>query len=317
MVRSARTVLPIDLLALVSYRDKVYPNEARPRERLGAADPTPNPVTTGFDQWFSFATRRNAWISARRQRLLGLVSARRRGGRQAWEIDCLIDTTITYEAVPGLLDCAIEAGGRSGAEKIFLRLGADSPLLPVVIRAGFSAYRSEYLYVGSSLAVSGKQDLPLRPFSQPDMYPAYLLYNRVLPERSRRAEAATFGEWQAARERHWLKDGAQLVLENEGALSAHVSASRLQHGVLVDIVADKDGVPHSEGLVAAALAAVGPGGGPVMVLVSESDIGVASRLADLGFEARHEFMSLMCRTTRVARLPKLVPAAIPIGAVIT
>jgi hypothetical protein len=316
MARSARAVLPIDLLALVSYNGKVYPNEARPRELVGASDLAPNAIETAFEQWFSFATRRNAWISASRQRLLGLVSARRRGGRQAWEIDCLIDTTAKSDAVPGLIDCALRAGGKAGAEKLFLRMSSISPLLPVVINAGFTAYCSERLYAGSALALRAAP-LPVRPFSQADLYPAFRLYNSVMPERCRRAEATTFGEWQAGQEKHWLKGGAQLALDGEGVLAGHIRASRLPHGTLVDLVADEGAVAETEGLLAAAVEATGHGAPRIMVLVPESAVGIALRLEDLGFEAREEFIGLMARTTRVARLPKLMPAAIPNAAVIT
>lgn len=309
-------MLPTDLLALVSYNGKVYPNEARPRERVGSSEPQSNPIETAIEQWLSFAVRRNAWISSRRQRLLGLVSARRRGGRLAWEIDCLIDTTPGRGAVPGLLECAIRAGGKAGAEKLFLRLNANSPLLPVAMNAGFSAYCSERLYVGSALALPEQPGLTLRRFSQADQYPAFRLYDCLLPERTRRAEAATFGEWQAAQERNWYKGGAELVLDGEGALLAHVRAGRLPHGILVDVRAATEAIGLAPGMFRAAVDAVG-GTGPVMTLVHEADIGLASRLEDLGFEAREEFFSLMCRTTRVARLPKLVPASIPNGAVIT
>ncbi|HXH20820.1 MAG TPA: hypothetical protein VNN10_02235 [Dehalococcoidia bacterium] len=316
MARSARAVLPIDLLALVSYNGKVYPNEARPRELLGAVDPTPNPIETAFEQWFSFATRRNAWISASRRRLLGLVSARRRGGRQAWEIDCLIDTTAARDAVSGLLECAMRAAGRSAAEKVFLRLSANSPLLPVVMNAGFTAYQSERLYAGSALAVAG-EEVPLRPFTQQDLYPAYRLYNATMPERTRRAEGSTFGEWQAAQEKHWLKAGAQLVLESEGGLAAEVRVGRLPHGLLAEIIAGAPAIEDTRGLLATAVKAAGSGLGRLMVLVPESAPAIASQLEDLGFDVREEFICLMARTTRLARMPKLAPQPIPNGAVIT
>jgi hypothetical protein len=54
-----------------------------------------------------------------------------------------------------------------------------------------------------------------------------------------------------------------------------------------------------------------------MVLVPESSTGLAGRLEELGLEPREEFVCLMARTTRVARIPQMVPQAIPNGAVIT
>ncbi len=315
-MNGARPVLPTDLLALVSYNGKVYPNEATPRERLGATEPASNAIETAIEQWLSFAVRRNAWISSRRQRLMGLVSARRRGGRQAWEIDCLIDTTASRDAVPGLLDCAVRGGGKAGAEKLFLRLNANSPLLPIAMGVGFAAYCSEHLYVGSALAL-GTGSAGLRRFSPADQYPAYRLYNCVLPERTRRAEAATFGEWQAAREKQWLKGGVELVLDGPVSLAAHVRAARMAHGTLVDVTVANEALDLAQALISEAVQAAGATSGPLMALVHEADSGLRSRLEGLGFEAREEFFSLMCRTTRVARLPKLVPAAIPTGVVIT
>src|SRR5437867_895855 len=147
---TARAMLPTDFLALLSHRGLACRNEARPFERLGAGDSSPNPIEAAIEPWLSFATGRHAWISARRGRLHGLVSVRRRGGRQAWEIDCLMDATADFSAVTGLLECASFEAGRAGTEKIFLRLPADSALLPVVRTAGFAPYANETLYFRSA-----------------------------------------------------------------------------------------------------------------------------------------------------------------------
>src|SRR6266487_1286955 len=98
MVTDARAILPTDLLALVSYNGRSYHNQAWTRERIGAADATPT-LGLVLDQFLAFAKGRSAWISVRRQRLQGLVGARQRGGRVAWEIDYLIDATPDHEAI--------------------------------------------------------------------------------------------------------------------------------------------------------------------------------------------------------------------------
>lgn len=305
-MRKARPVLPTDLLALVSYNGRVYPNEAKARERLGAADANPKPIETAFEQWFSFATGRNAWISARRGRLQGLVSARRRGSRQAWEIDCLIDTTLGLDTLPGLLDCATGEAGRSGAEKLFLRLSTTSDFLPVVRSAGFQPYCVETLYVLESPLSGEFPALALREFSRQDLYPAFRLYSTVHPESRRRSEAATFGEWQACLERHWLKGGVQLVHESRGLISAWIGAARLPQGLLVDLLAEEVGAERVAGLVLSAAKATA-GRLPFFALAPRGG-GVAASLEALGFRGRSEFTSLVYRTTRVARLPHLVPA---------
>ena len=58
----ARTVLPTDLLALVSYNGRSYKNEAWTRERLGA-DESSNTLGLVLDQFLAFARARSAWIS--------------------------------------------------------------------------------------------------------------------------------------------------------------------------------------------------------------------------------------------------------------
>ena len=78
MTPTARTVLPTDLVALVSYDGHVYANQAMTLERIGTPD-SPHPLETAFEQWFSFATGRHTWISVKGPTLRGLISARKRG----------------------------------------------------------------------------------------------------------------------------------------------------------------------------------------------------------------------------------------------
>ena len=94
---SVRTVRPTDLVALVAYDGRVYPNEAVTRDRIGK-EMSPHPLETALEQWFSFATGRHTWISVKGATLRGLASARRRGSKAAWELDCLIDAAEAQSA---------------------------------------------------------------------------------------------------------------------------------------------------------------------------------------------------------------------------
>jgi hypothetical protein len=306
-VKRPRTVLPTDLLALVSYDGRVFPNEAKPRERIGAEPPKTFPLETAFEQWFSFATGRHAWISASGKRLNGLVSARRRGSKQAWEIDCLIETTDSQDAILGLLDCATTEAVRNQAEKIFLRLDAESDLLPAVCRAGFAAYQTELLLVGDVAPDTTAVALPLRPISRADAYPLFRLYNLVRPEAARRHEAVTFTEWQAAQEREWLKHSVQLVLEREGRLTGWVAATHLAHGLSVDLLLGPAEAAQTLALVEQACKQVGAHGRS-FVLLPETAEDVIDQLCDAGFAEAGRFTSLSCRTAQPAKLPKLLPA---------
>jgi hypothetical protein len=305
-VRPARPLLPTDLLALVASRGRANRNEAKPRERVGASESDTNLIETAVEQWLPFARGRSVWISARRQRLQGLVSARSRGTRQAWEIDCLIDTTPTVAASPGLLACAMAEAGRSGAEKLFLRLAEESEALTPARSAGFIPYATELLYVRPA-ALLASVGAPFRPFSQQDLYPAFRLYNQTVPEAVRRCEAATFSEWQAAQERRWLKSGIQIVSERDGRLTAWLRAAQLAQGISIDLTVDSGSFDLVEPLLAAAAASFA-GPAPLHVLVGEFDAALAGRLEGLGFVLQERLVSLVHRTTRTVTVSKMLPA---------
>jgi hypothetical protein len=312
---AARAILPTDFLALMAHRGLSCRNEARPFERLGAADASPNPIEAALDPWLPFATGRRAWISAQRGRLHGLVSVRRRGGRQAWEIDCLIDATADLSAVTGLLECATLEAGRTGTEKIFLRLPAESALLPVARTAGFAPYANETLYFRSAPLDDLQGSGPVREMTQQDLYPAFRLYNLSQPETRRRLEATTFAEWQASLEQRWLKGGVQFVAEAEGQLTGIIRAARLPQGLLVDVLAKWQSPEKTRDLVGAAIRTTGAVHNGCFVLIGEES-GLAGGFENLGFRPLSSYVSLLCRTASVARLGKLIPN-IPRTAVVT
>ena len=302
---AARAMLPTDLLALVSGRGPSCRNEARPFERLGAAEANPNPMAA-IEPWLSFATGRHAWITARRGRLLGLVSARRRGGRRAWEIDSLIDSTPDLTTLPGLLECALADAGRSSAEKLFVRVSEGSRILPLLRGSGFAPFANETLYFrsGPITDIQGKE--PVRPMSQQDVYPAFRLYNQVQPETRRRLEAATFDEWQAATEKRWLRGGVRLVSEASGQLTGLLYGARLPQGLMVQALMSEIEPDRLGSLIGGAASALSAAQAGCFALCGD-ELGLTGALENLGFQPAGAFVSLVCRTTSVARFGKMVP----------
>ena len=298
----------MDLLALVAHgSSSSYPNQAWPRERLGLQETQPA-LSVLRDQLLAFGKQRHAWVSVKRQRLQALAGARYRGGRQAWEIDYLVDCHGDEAVVGELLTQAVEAAGEAGAEKLFLRLGALSSLLAPVRESGFLPYQEETLYARQG-ALTGEA-AGCRKATPADSYPLFRLYTASTPESVRRHEAVTYAEWQAGMEKRWLRNGVQMVQEQEGRLTGLVRASRLAQGVLCDLTLSPDAVPDAVGLMAAASRAIDGGGdaGPLLALVPSQDEGVARRLEDAGFHVAGEFISLVHRTTRPLSLPRAVPA---------
>jgi hypothetical protein len=261
-----------------------------------------------LDQFFAFARGRNAWIITRRGRLQGLAGVRQRGGREAWEVDYLIDATRDQRAAAELLECAVAETGGRGAQKLFLRLNHDSGLLGAAKQAGFMPYQEEVLYVRGYSRDPEAGTAALRPVVPSDNYVLFRLYSQAIPEVARRSEAATFGEWHAAQERRWLRNGVQLVAEENGNATAWIRASRLPQGVVAEVLVGDTALDETRNLVAAAAQAVDAGGAPLFVIVPSSAEAVMRRLEDAGFVRRQEFVCLMRRTTRPLALPRLNPA---------
>lgn len=315
----ARTVRPTDLVALVAFDGRICPNEAKTRDRLGREESSPSPLESALEQWFSFATGRHTWISVRGSTLRGLISARHRSSKAAWEIDCLINAAGDEALCMSLLDHVSEEAGREGAEKIFLRLNADSPVAPIARRAGFVPVVAEVCYAhrgpvsgegnGATPASEERESatLSLRRRSRADAYSLFQLYNVAVPESVRRVEAATFAEWLAAQERRWLtRRSAQLVLERDGYLGAWVRTGADGDIGRFDLLVHPRELKLLEPLLLAALARLS-GQGILLALVPEYEEPLARLLERLGFETQGRYVVMAKRTTVLVKTPRLAP----------
>jgi hypothetical protein len=312
----ARTVRPTDLVALVSFDGRIYPNEAKTRDRLGREQSSPSPLESALEQWFSFATGRQTWISVRGSTLRGLISARRRSSNAAWEVDCLINAAEEESICMSLLDRVSEEAGRGGAEKIFLRLAADSGVVPIARRAGFVPCVIENLYAhqgpvsverpdGKAPRSRAGSTLSLRRRSRADAYALFQLYNVAVPESVRRVEAATFAEWLAAQERHWLAHrSTQLVLERDGTLGAWIRTAADGDIGRLDLLVHPRELDLLEPLLMAALARLS-GQGILLTLVPEYQEPLARLLESMGFERQDQYVVMAKRTVALVKAPRL------------
>ena len=313
---NVRTVRPTDLVALVAYDGRVYPNVALTRDRTGK-QAAPHPLETALEQWFSFATGRHTWISIRGATLRGLASARRRGSKAAWEVDCLIDAAEDDPAVlQGLLDQMTVDAGEAGAEKIFLRVESDSAVVQTASSCGFLPYmRERLLAVGEAgkretpaTNVAPDQTLTLRRWSKADAYPAFRLYNRWTPEQVRRVEAVTFREWQAARERVSPRRGThQRVIERDGEIAGWLRTAADGELGRFDMMAVEPEL--FDQLIDGALQRLREQSA-IFSLVPEFAEGLRARLDERGFVEQGEFTVLARSTTRKVEMPELAQAPV-------
>ena len=319
-----RTARPTDIVALVAFDGRIFPNEARPWDQLGCTTAGPHVLTSAFEQWFSFATGRATWVSVQGQTVRGVISARRRASRLAWEIDTLIAAADDPAAVALTLLSQVVAGAvRAGAHTIFVRVEAGSDLLPAAHQAGFVSYARETLLrldspwsldavtppAGSRGADTPSAALMLRPRLKGDAYALYQLYCRATPAAVRQVEATTFQEWLAAREERSRGRGrVDLIAEYQSRAMAWVRASRDADLSRLDLLVHPDAWPATEDLLAAGLAGLRQDR-PVYTLVREDARPVQQRLEAAGFARAGEYVSLAkrlalpVRELRVRRVP--------------
>jgi hypothetical protein len=305
-----RSVRPTDLVALVSFDGRVYPNEAKTRERIGKTDVPPRPLERALEQWFSFATGCHTWISIKGATLRGLVSVRRRGARTAWELDCLINAAEEDDSIClGLLEQSLKDAARSGVEKVFLRLSSQSAVLPLAKRLGFCVYQHENLYSATSPHVvpQNLDGLPrFRKMMRADEHFLYDLYHASIPENVREAEAASFREWKAAQDRSWLVGKvSQQVAERGGAVRACFRSSVDGGAGHFDILVHPSEPAH-EALLDVALSQMD--GMRLATLVPAHASALIKALQRRGFERGPEFASLVMRTALIVKVPQLAPA---------
>lgn len=303
MKQTARTVLPTDLVALVSYDGKVYANQAMTRDRIGTQE-SPHPLETALEQWLSFATGRHTCVSVRGATLRGLVSARKRGTRQAWEIDCLIDASDDEEVLVSLLDRITEAAGRSGALRVFLRLPVHSELTEASARCGFTPYLRERVYWRSVAGTASEAPASLRRRGKADLYGVFQAYNALVPPEVRRHEGMTFAEWQA--EQETLGRMTHYVIEKDGRISAWLRVAGDGEIGRFDLLADEATLDEA---IAAGIAKVS-NRERVYVIAAEYQEALQARLRALGFQRGEEYTVLARRTVLPVKEKKNVPAVV-------
>jgi hypothetical protein len=313
---TARTVRPTDLVALVSFDGRVYPNEAQTWDRLGRQAEAPRLLENAFEQLFSFATGRHTWISIQGQTIRGVISARPRGSRLAWEIDCLIVAGEDEEAVLlALLDQLRAAAVQARVLRVFVRVEAGSDLLTGLRKGGFMPLAAEYLLRlgGAPQPAALEPELQLRERRRTDGFPLFRLYNLVTPLAVRQLEAMTYAEWIAGQEKRSQGRGKiDLVAERDGEIVAWVRAVRDGAGGRLDLLLHPGAAGAGSGLLAYAVERVG-NCRPLYGLVPVYATGLAALMDEAGFEHDGDYVSLVKRLSIPARQAARVPVHQPVA----
>ena len=153
-------------------------------------------------------------------KLRGLASARALNGAKAWRIDRFhlnefhlnesrAMGSVGWGAAAGLelLEAIAQAAGQQGAERVFLRTAADSPVASLAQRTGyFPSYQETHLR-GQPVATGDYgdsddtgQDCQLSSPAPHEEYALFQLYCAATPQPVRESYGLTFDQWRASRE---------------------------------------------------------------------------------------------------------------------
>jgi len=296
----ARRPLPTDIVALVSFDGKIHPNEAKPLDRLGLSDHA-HALEEALEQWLSFATGKHTWLNVKGATIHGLITARPRRKRSAWEVEILIDADDDKSVVLSLFNRMVAGVIRAGAERVFLRVEADSALVESSRAAGFFTYQHETLYRLASVPRVEAPEMPMRRREKKDHLGIFQLYGRIAPANVRAIEGATLREWQAAQEK-WGGRPKDFVLEEDGVIGAHL---RTVAGAIgrISVLADS-GCDCLDDLVRFALSRL-KRSNSALCLTSDHGSALVPALEDAGFEPDSRYTMLAKRLTKpIAELAK-------------
>ncbi len=301
---TTRPVRPTDLVALVSFDGRVYPNEAHTWDRLGRRQEGPHLLENALEQFFAFATGHHTWISIQGQTIRGVASARPRGSRLAWELDCLIVAAEETEPVLfALMEQLSMAAAHARVLRVFLRVRAGTDLLLFARKSGFTPYCEETLMRldGETPEEPLDPSLTLRPRQPGDGFALFRLYNAVVPVEVRRVEAATYSEWVAGQEKRGQGRGRfDLVAERESEVVAWLRA--VPDGAMgrIDLLVHPAAGRYSGGLLSHAVHVLGARR-PVFCMVPSYAGGLRALLEQRGFEHAGEYAGLVKRLALPAR----------------
>ncbi|MBI4216206.1 MAG: hypothetical protein HY687_02260 [Chloroflexi bacterium] len=310
---TVRSLYPTDLLALTQFSGRARPNEVVTRESLWHPESRNLPPSELLEEWFTIRGRRYSLVAGDWSHIEGFISARRRSGRGAWEVERLLLADGSPEVPLSLLERLSAMGVRRRVKRLFLRLPAGSPLVEVAGRAGFSPYLTEFLY--RRQAVRGESPTPsafISPFREAkrgDDYGLFRLYCATYPADRRSQEGPTLQDWQEARERPFSQE---LVWEGEEGLRAwlRLASGHESHYFELMVHPEQEGSIYE--MVDWALSLSG-GRSEALSLVPMCRTRLRQALREKGFEEQRELLTMVKHLAVRLHLPAWSPKLARLG----
>ena len=278
-----RALHPTDVFRRLFLKDLRGENLAQSQEQLMGAKPSEASRMAFFRESLSVHRDTLTLVAPSASRLSGLASIRSRSGPRAWEVTSLYLAPDCPDTCMELLEGIGPAVARLGAERVFLRLRQEEPLLDSVRRAGFLPAYEESIYTGcgKDTVAQSETAAPLRPKEAKDDYPLFRLYNAATPAKMRPALGLTLEEWRDSRERGPARRVDMVYGEGDG-IKGLISTSNCGKQGWMELMVLPEDTEALRAMIDYGLAQLG-GGTSVMVLVPEYQLPLQRILEDEGF----------------------------------
>ena len=244
----------------------------------------------------SLQARHTTWVWSDGHHVHGLASVRPRSGTQSWELSHLYTDSLSATPVARLLESVSAAAARSGGQRVFLRLDADSPLVSIARLAGFFPSHSETLYRGTTEGHESGHGLfdanaRLRRRRPEDDFGLFRLYNAITPVKVRQLVGMTFDQWSASHERNPGRPYERVFDVDDEVKGWLSTAARFGTGSIA-VKLRPDYRALTPDVVAAGLRSLS-GSRTVLAMVEEYCSDLGSALVTHGFQPQGTFMVLV------------------------
>ncbi len=246
----------------------------------------------------------SAWVWTEASQLHGIVVVAPRSGLGSWEVTSLHLASVQSESLAELLEEATAAAASQGAERVFLRLQDDDPVVEAARRSGFFPCFRETLYRGSPMPSGSRSgslfdaDSRLREKEPRDDYGLFRLHNATVPVSARRLTGMTFDQWRASQERPPGRP-VEHVFEKADEIRGWVRSARRRSNGHLAVALHVDDRAIMQDVVDSGLKGLASAK-TVHCLAPEHETGFQAALVATSFEPVDQFVTLVKTTGKTA-----------------
>ena len=255
---------------------------------------------------FTPRSKTRALVCVDRGRVRAIAAVRPRSGPRSWEVTHLYAHPDSGVEATRLLEQAAATAARGGAERISLRVEAESEIARTARRAGFFPCERETLYrARSSVSKPGKDLLDAnsrfaKRRAEHD-HAHFRHYNPATPLNVRQLVGMTLEQWKDSREPLAVRS-QERVLEKEGAIIGWLRTSAWSGLGRIEIALHPDYIALTPVLVDSALRSLAQAKS-VVALVPEYAPTLSRSIEERGFTPQGEFATLVRSVARTMRQP--------------